>query len=47
MQPKNASIYDSRARAYVKLEKFDKALDDASNVVRLEPNNALVGRKSV
>jgi hypothetical protein len=42
MQPKLVSIYDQRARAYVKMERLDKALDDVTNIVRLEPGNALV-----
>ncbi len=46
MQPKLVSIYDQRARAYVKMERLDKALDDVTNIVRLEPGNALVCRRT-
>ncbi|KAI9016009.1 hypothetical protein DFJ74DRAFT_709075 [Hyaloraphidium curvatum] len=39
--PKNVTIHDYRARLYMKLDQLDKALDDASSIVKLEPENAL------
>ncbi len=41
MNPTVPSLFDNRARAYVKLHDVDKALEDAERLLRLAPTSAL------
>ncbi|XP_078383577.1 sperm-associated antigen 1-like [Oculina patagonica] len=39
LNPKAAAVYNNRALAEIKLEKFQEAIDDCYHVLSMEPNN--------
>ena len=39
MDPKNAAIYTNRSSAYANLKQYEKAIDDATKAIELDPKS--------